>query len=44
VAFENIWDSISQAIPEGEEYNFIKSKIKADLSVVDDEVFRDLAS
>jgi len=42
--FEKLWDSISEAVPTGEEYSFVRSKIKADLSIVDDEVFRDIVS
>lgn len=42
--YETIWDEISKAVPDGEEYKFIRDKIKKDLGIVDNEVFRDMAS
>lgn len=42
--FEQLWDCISEAVPTNEEYNFVQNKIRADLGIVNDEVFRDIAS
>jgi len=42
--FEEIWDFVSEAVPDGDEYKFIKDKVKADLGIVDNEVFRDMVS
>lgn len=43
-SYEMIWDDISKAVPDGDEYKFIQDKIKTDLGIVDNEVFRDIAS
>ena len=43
-SFEGIWDFVSEAVPDGDEYKFIKDKVKADLGIVDNEVFRDIVS
>ncbi|MCW3996680.1 MAG: type III-B CRISPR module RAMP protein Cmr4 [Candidatus Bathyarchaeota archaeon] len=42
--FDAVWAAISQAVPGNKEYDFIRNKINVDLGIVDDEVFRDMAS
>ncbi|MCX7680345.1 MAG: type III-B CRISPR module RAMP protein Cmr4, partial [Spirochaetes bacterium] len=43
--FDAVLNDISKALPEkNEEYAFVRNKIKSDLGIVDDEVFRDMVS
>jgi CRISPR-associated protein Cmr4 len=42
--FDDVWNTISKAVPDNKEYDFVRNKINFDLGIVDDAVFRDMVS